>query len=78
MNTLNTATIQFVVCVDNSNYSASLERHKIYRVLPDPDAAEDGDIRIIDESGDDYLYPATRFVAIMLPHEIRSTFGQEA
>ena len=61
---------RFVVCVDNSNYEASLERRKIYEVLPDPDAARDGDIRIIDESGEDYLYPMDRFVAIEIPQEI--------
>src|SRR5207253_5420105 len=48
----------FVVCVDNSDYLASLEMHKIYRVIPDEDAAQDGDIRVVDESGEDYLYSA--------------------
>jgi hypothetical protein len=48
---------QFAVCVNNTEYPASLERHKIYRVLPDEEAARDGDIRVIDESGEDYLYP---------------------
>ena len=43
----------FVACVDNSGYLASLELHKIYRVIPDEDAAQDGDIRVIDESGED-------------------------
>ena len=61
---------RFVVCVDNSNYEASLERRKIYEVVPDPDAARDGDIRIIDESGEDYLYPMDRFVAIEIPEAI--------
>jgi hypothetical protein len=53
-----------VVCIDNSDYEASLELHKIYPVVPDPDAAQDRDLRIIDESGEDYLYAASRFVAI--------------
>lgn len=57
----------FVACVDNSGYLASLELHKIYRVLPDEDAARDGDIRVIDESGEDYLYSADRFVPIDVP-----------
>jgi hypothetical protein len=48
-------------------YEASLELHKIYPVLPDPDAAQDRDLRIIDESGEDYLYAASRFVAIEVP-----------
>lgn len=59
--------IQFAVCVNNSEYPASLELHKIYRVLPDDDAAEDGDLRVIDESGEDYLYPADWFVIVALP-----------
>jgi hypothetical protein len=57
---------RFSVCVDNSEYPASLELHKIYRVLPDKDAERDGDLRIIDESGEDYLYPGRYFVAIDL------------
>jgi len=48
-----------------------LELHKIYRVLPDEDAAEDGDIRVVDESGEDYLYPADRFAEVELPQAVR-------
>jgi len=62
--------LQFAVCVDNSGYPASLELHKIYRVLPDADAARDADLRVIDESGEDYLYPASRFLMIELPKAI--------
>lgn len=47
---------RFALCIDNSDYPASLELHKIYRVLPDPQAEGDGDLRVIDESGEDYLY----------------------
>ncbi len=57
----------FVVCMDNSGYPASLELHKIYRILPDEDAAADGDLRVVDESGEDYLYSADRFIAIEVP-----------
>ena len=60
----------YVVCVDNDGYAASLEKHKIYRALPDDGAAADGDVRIIDESGEDYLYPAERFVPIAVPAEV--------
>ena len=49
---------RFVVCIDNARYPAALELQKIYRVLPDADAARDGDLRIVDESGEGYLYPA--------------------
>lgn len=60
----------FVVCIDNRDYPVSLERHKIYQVLPDEDA-EEGDIRVVDESGEDYLYPAEYFVRIEVPGEVR-------
>ena len=69
MKTHKTSSPQFAICVNNSEYPASLELHKIYRVLPDEDAAQDGDLRIIDESGEDYLYPAKYFVVIEVPRE---------
>jgi hypothetical protein len=62
---------QFVVCVQTADYPASLELHKIYQVLPDADASADGDIRVIDESGEDYLYPASYFAPITLPISVR-------
>ena len=61
---------EFVVCINNTNYPASLELHKIYRVLPDEDAAGDGDIRVIDESGKDYLFPSSHFVSIQVPQTV--------
>jgi hypothetical protein len=61
---------RFAICVDNSEYPASLELHKIYRVLADEDAEKDGDLRIIDESGEDYLYPVDYFVPIELPRSM--------
>ena len=61
---------QFAVCINNTGYPASLELHKIYQVIPDEDAARDGDLRVIDESGEDYLYPAELFLKIELPQEI--------
>jgi hypothetical protein len=65
-------TSHFAVCVDNRGYPASLELHKIYRVLPDEDAAAEGDIRVIDESGEDYLYSANRFVEIAMDDDTYS------
>ena len=59
-------TREFVVCVANTGYPASLELRKIYEVLPDPDASTHGLIRVIDESGEDYLYPNKFFVRIDL------------
>ena len=58
---------RFAVCVNNDEYPASLERHKVYRVLPDKEAEQDGDLRVVDESGEDYLYPAEYFVLLELP-----------
>ena len=66
----NDSAPRFVVCIDNSGYEASLELHKIYPVLPDPDAERDGDLRIIDESGEDYLFAADRFIAIEVPEPL--------
>ena len=60
----------FAICMDNSEYPASLELHKIYRVLRDEDAERDGDLRVIDESGSDYLYPADYFVLVDIPRGI--------
>lgn len=61
--------VRFAVCVDNSGYPVSLELRKIYRLVPDKDAEQDGDLRVIDESGEDYLYPADCFVLIDLPRQ---------
>jgi len=63
--------VRFVVCVNNAGYPASLELHKIYRVVPDAEAAGDGDIRVVDEGGEDYLYPASCFAAISVPAPVR-------
>ena len=67
---------EFVVCIDNENYPASLELYKIYRVVPDEDAATDGDIRVIDESGEDYLHPASYFTPIKVPTEVEELLLQ--
>ena len=58
---------QFAVCIDNRDYPASLELRKIYRVAPDLAAARHGQIPIVDESGEDYLYPQVCFLPIKLP-----------
>lgn len=66
-----TFTSRFAVCIDNSEYPASLELYKIYRVLPDNEAATEGDIRVIDESGEDYFYPVNYFIPIKVPKEVK-------
>jgi hypothetical protein len=70
---MKTITNKFVVCIDNDSYPSSLELHKIYRVLPDADAAVDGDLRVIDESGEDYLYPSAYFVPIQVPQTVEKS-----
>ena len=59
---------RFVICIRNEDCE-DLELRKVYRVLPDEAAAEDGYLRVIDESGEDYLYPQDYFVTIELPQD---------
>jgi hypothetical protein len=61
---------QFAICVQNEGYPASLELWKVYRVLPDEKAARHQLIRVVDESGEDYLYSESWFVPIKLPHVV--------
>lgn len=58
---------QFVVCIRNDDNPASLEFRKVYELIPDEDAAKHHLLRIIDESGEDYLYPENYFVSVKLP-----------
>jgi hypothetical protein len=66
-----TQTKQLVVCISNKGYAASLEKRKIYVVLKDADADKHQLLRIVDESGDDYLYPRTLFRQIALPRSVK-------
>ena len=66
----------FAVCVRNSGNEASLELRKLYQLVPDPDAEQDGMIRVIDESGEDYLFPATFFVLTPLPASVEEAVAQ--
>lgn len=67
--------MQFVVCINNKDYSASLEVRKIYQVLPDLKANAHNMIRIIDESGEDYLYPSRHFMPIELPESVQQVLA---
>ena len=60
-----------VVCIDNEGYSAALEKRKIYVALRDAAAEKHGLLRVIDESGDDYLYPKMFFRSIALPQSVK-------
>ncbi len=62
---------KFAICVNNTDYPVSLELHKLYRLVPDEDAEQDSDLRVIDESGEDYLYPADYFVVVEFPRTIQ-------
>ncbi len=62
---------ELVVCVENDGYAASLEKRKIYVSLRDAAAEKHGMLRIVDESGDSYLYPKAFFRAIALPLAVR-------
>jgi hypothetical protein len=62
---------RFAVCIDNTDYRVSLIPGKLYEVLPDEDAAKDEFIRVIDESGEDYLYHQSLFIPVELPVKVR-------
>lgn len=68
----------FVICVDNADYPASLEKRQIYETASDVDAAKHGQIRVIDESGEDYLYPAECFIDANLSEEIQKAVVRAA
>ena len=61
---------QLVICVKNEDYPASLEKRKIYEAIPDPVAEKHGQVRVIDESGEDYLFPQEYFIPVSLPKNI--------
>ena len=69
---------RLVICIDNSGYEASLERRKIYVCLPDARAEKLGQLRVIDESREDYLYPEESFVKAELPQPVRKAVLQAA
>ncbi len=63
-------TTHFVICIENGEYAGTLELRKVYEVLQDPDAAIRNYVRVIDESGEDYLYPRSWFVPISVPERV--------
>jgi hypothetical protein len=68
---MNNKRVEFAICVANQGYD-DLEIWKVYRILSDSKATEVGCLRVIDESGEDYLYPADRFVAVDFPRDVRA------
>jgi hypothetical protein len=69
---------RFVLCVRSGTYKASLQPRKVYRVVEDPRAEARHLLRVIDESGEDYLFPASLFVPIEVPAKAASAFSPEA
>ena len=68
----------FAICIQNAEYAASLEQRKIYQLVPDADAATHHLVRVIDESGEHYLYPASYFLPIDLPLAVKDALLQAA
>lgn len=66
----------YAICVRNDGFAASLELRKVYVTVADPEAARQRFVRVIDESGEDYLYPEGFFVPIELPREAAQAFAQ--
>jgi hypothetical protein len=62
--------ISFVLCIENKDCD-DLEKRKVYQVMPDDKAADEGYLRIVDESGEDYLYPESYFIPVELPQKIQ-------
>ena len=69
---------RLVVCLRNEGYEASLEQRKIYRALPDAEAARHRQLRVVDESGEDYLYPASYFVSVEFAAEVAAEWSRMA
>ena len=68
---MKSATKPSAICIDDTDYKASLIRGKVYQILPDPKAARDDLVRIVDESGEDYLYHRSYFVFVDFPPAVR-------
>jgi hypothetical protein len=69
---------KFLLCVDNGGYEASLEVRKLYEKLPDKEAERHNQVRIIDESGEDYLYPSRFFAPVRLSMQTKNRIIDKA
>jgi hypothetical protein len=69
---------KFLLCVDNEGYEASLEVRKLYEKIPDKEADRHNQVRIIDESGEDYLYPSKLFASVRLPIQTKNKIVKKA
>jgi hypothetical protein len=75
---LKTVRPRYVVCLDNTGYDIALDRRKIYQTIPDRDAEARHQIRVVDESGEDYLFPARMFMPIALTNSIQRALSKAA
>lgn len=73
-----TETKQFAICIHNGEYAGTLELRKVYEVLQDLDAADRNYVRVIDESGEDYLYPQSWFVPVSVPESVEQLLHELA
>lgn len=73
-----TETTQFAICIQNGEYAGTLELRKVYEVLEDTDAAVRNYLRVIDESGEDYLYPRSWFVPVSVPEGVEQLLHELA
>lgn len=64
--------MSYAVCLSNEGYAASLEPRKLYELLPDGEATARGMLRVVDESGEDYLYPESMFAPVQLPEKLEA------
>lgn len=78
MKKLKRADPRFLICVENKGYQVSLEKRKIYVALADAMALKHGQVRVIDESGEDYLYPKSLFLPITVPESLRNAILKAA
>ena len=78
MKKLKRTPARFLICVDNKGYVVSPEKRKIYLAFSDTDALKHGQVRVIDESGEDYLYPKSLFLPITVPQSVRKAILEAA
>lgn len=78
MKKLKRSLARFLICVDNKGYDVSLEKRKVYLALPDATALKHGQVRVIDESSEDYLYPKSLFLPITVPASLRKAILKAA
>ena len=64
------ANLKFVICISNAGYEVSLEPRKLYQLIPDEVAAKHHQLRVVDESGEDYLFPESCFLTVALPENV--------